>query len=79
MPRALRTRDSYYSIRVCHIKTRSPAKRFIADCVTYSQSYTFVQPLANPVDPVLTAFDRISSYYTVPASLLEAVCVWQSS
>ena len=45
---------------------------------TYSQS-TFAQPLANPVDPVLTAFDWILSYYTVLASQLEAVFVLQSS
>ena len=75
---ALRTRDRYYSIRVRHIKTRSPAKcskRVIADRVTYSQSRTFAQPLANPVDPVLTAFDWILAYYTVLASQLEAVFI----
>ena len=75
---ALRTRDRYYSIRVCHIKTCSLAKcykRFIADCVTYSQSRTSAQPL---VDPVLTAFDWISVYYTALASQLEAVFVCQS-
>ena len=33
-----------------------------------------MQPLANPVDTVLTAFDWISAYYTVLASQLEAVC-----
>ena len=69
--RALRTLDRYYSIRVRHIKTRSPAKcvlnGFFADHVTYSQSRTFVQPLANPVIP---AFDWISAYYTVLASRL---------
>ena len=54
---ALRIRDRYYSIRVCHIKTRSPASVFIADRVTYSQSRTFAQPLVNSVDPVQTAFD----------------------
>ena len=52
---------------------------FIADRVTYCQSHTFAQPLANPVDPVLTAFDWILAYYTVLASQLEAVFVWQSS
>ena len=59
--------------------TLKHAARFIADRVTYSQSRTFVQPLANPVDPVLTAFDWISAYYTVLASQLEAVFVCQSS
>ena len=62
---ALRTRDRYYSIQVRHIKTHSPAK---CDRITYSQSRTFTQPLANPVDPVLTAFDWISVFYTVLAS-----------
>ena len=51
------------------------SKHFIGDCITYSQSHTF----AHPVDPVLTAFDWISAYYTVIASELEAVFVWQSS
>ena len=52
--------DRYYSIRVHHIET-------------HSQSHTFVQPPANPVDSVLTAFNWISAYYTVLASRLEAV------
>ena len=55
------------------------SKRHIADCVTYSQSHTIAQPLANPVDPVLTVFDHILAYYTVLASQLEAVSVWQNS
>ena len=77
---ALRTLDRYYSIRVRHIKIRSSAKCvLIDDRVTYSQSCTFAEPLANPVDPVLTACDWISAYYTVLASQLEAVFVWQSS
>ena len=37
---------------------RSPAKCvLIVDRVTYSQSCIFVQPLANPADSVLNAFD----------------------
>ena len=47
-----------------HVKARSPAK---CDRVTYSQSCTFAQRLANLVDPVLTNFDWISAYYTVLA------------
>ena len=47
-------------------------KCFIADRVTYSQSRTFAQPLAIPVDPVLTAFEWISAYYTVNSVCLES-------
>ena len=46
-----------------HIKTRSRAKYvLIVDRVTHGQSCTFAQPLANPVDPVLTAFRRTILY-----------------
>ena len=37
--------------------TLKHAARLSADCITHSQSCTFAQPLADPVDPVPTAFD----------------------
>ena len=58
---AIRTLDRYYSIRVHHIKTHSPA-----NCVLINALLLIALPtanhipscnLANPVDPVLTAFD----------------------
>ena len=77
LARALRTLDHYYSVRVHHIKICSPAKCVLNILLlivspTASHVYTFVQPLANPVDPVLTAFDLISAILVLYCTMLSA-------